>query len=98
MDGIFFSTEHYKQSLYTYIALLLLQINTVMRECVWAYMRENVPSPALFTRNEASNVAWRDTDTSIPNTRFIEILRLILLANIHNLGPLYSTLFFNEHK
>ncbi|XP_035740370.1 integrator complex subunit 5-like [Vespa mandarinia] len=74
------------------------QINTVMRECVWAYMRENVPSPALFTRNEGSNVAWRDTDTSIPNTRFIEILRLILLANIHNLGPLYSTLFFNEHK
>lgn len=69
-----------------------------MRECIWAYMRENVPSPALFTRNEGVNIAWRDTDTSIPNTRFTEVLRLILLANVHTLGSLYCTLFYNENK
>ncbi|XP_033223352.1 integrator complex subunit 5 isoform X2 [Belonocnema kinseyi] len=74
------------------------QINTIMRECVWAYMHENVPSPALFTRPEGANIAWRDTDSSVPNIRFTETLRLILLANFHKLGPLYSTLFYNEHK
>ncbi|EFN88542.1 Integrator complex subunit 5 [Harpegnathos saltator] len=74
------------------------QINTVMKECVWAYMREHVPSPALFTRTDGSNIAWRDTDTSTPNTRFTDTLRLVLLANIHTLGSLYSTLFYNENK
>ncbi|XP_043288264.1 integrator complex subunit 5 [Venturia canescens] len=74
------------------------QINTVMRECIWAYMHENVPSPALFTLTEGSNIAWRDTDTSTPNIRFTETLRLLLLANIHKSGPLYATLFYNEHK
>lgn len=74
------------------------QINTIMKECVWAYMRENVPSPALFTRSEGANIAWRDTDTSTPNLRFTETLRLVLLANIHILGPLYAALFYNENK
>lgn len=69
-----------------------------MKECVWAYMRENVPSPALFTRSEGANIAWRDTDTSAPNVRFTEILRLVLLSNIHTLGSLYATLFYNENK
>lgn len=78
--------------------LELHQVNTIMKECVWAYMRENVPSPALFTRNEGANIAWRDTDTSAPNSRFIETLRLILFANINKLGPLYATLFYNENK
>ncbi|XP_076653027.1 integrator complex subunit 5 omd [Halictus rubicundus] len=74
------------------------QINTIMKECVWAYMRENVPSPALFTRSEGANIAWRDTDTSMPNVRFTETLRLVLLCNIHTMGPLYATLFYNENK
>lgn len=74
------------------------QINTIMRECLWAYMRENVPSPALFTRSEGANIAWRDIDTSLPNARFTDTLRLVLLANIHTLGSLYSTLFYNENK
>ncbi|XP_008210247.1 integrator complex subunit 5 [Nasonia vitripennis] len=74
------------------------QITTVMRECVWMYMHENIPSPMLFTRSEGASIAWRDTDTSTPNIRFTETLRLIFLANIHILGSLYSNIFFNEHK
>ncbi|XP_032683314.1 integrator complex subunit 5 isoform X1 [Odontomachus brunneus] len=74
------------------------QINTVMKECVWAYMREHVPSPALFTRTDGANIAWRDIDTSAPNARFTDTLRLVLLANIHTLGSLYSMLFYNENK
>lgn len=66
-----------------------------MRECIWAYMHENVPSPTLFTRTEGVGIAWRDSDTSVPNIRFTETLRLVLLANIHILGALYATLFFN---
>lgn len=61
-------------------------------------MHENVPSPALFTRSEGSNVAWRDPDSSIPNPQCIETLRLIVLANIHKMGALYSALFLNDRK
>jgi len=61
-------------------------------------MRENVPSPALFTRCEGANIAWRNNDISTPNARFTDILRLILLANMHTLGTLYSILFYNENK
>ncbi|XP_058797109.1 integrator complex subunit 5 [Phymastichus coffea] len=74
------------------------QITTVMRECVWMYMQEHVPAPALFTRVEGATISWRNTDTSTPDIRFTETLRLLLLANIHVLGPLYATLFFNENK
>ncbi|XP_046419986.1 integrator complex subunit 5 isoform X1 [Neodiprion fabricii] len=74
------------------------QINLVLRECIWAYMHENVPSPALFTRSEGSNVAWRDPDASTLNPRCIETLRLIVLANIHRMGALYSALFLHNRK
>uniref|UniRef100_A0A0C9QQX7 INTS5 protein n=2 Tax=Fopius arisanus TaxID=64838 RepID=A0A0C9QQX7_9HYME len=74
------------------------QINTVMKECVWAYMHENVPSPALFTLTEGASIAWRDTEMSAPGARFTETLRLILLPNIAKTGSLYHTLFYNEHK
>ena len=76
----------------------LFQIMTVMRECVWMYMHENIPSPMLFTRPDGANIAWRDTDTSTPNIRFTETLRHLLLANVHVLGSLYGTLFYNENK
>lgn len=72
------------------------QITTLMRECVWLYVYENIPSPMLFTRIEGARVAWRDTETSSPNVRFIEILRLLMLANVNRLDYLYATLFFNE--
>lgn len=72
------------------------QVTTVMRECVWMYMHENVPSPMLFTRNEGVRIAWRDTETSTPSPRFVDILRLLMLANVHTLDFLYATLFFNE--
>ncbi|XP_012524934.1 integrator complex subunit 5 isoform X2 [Monomorium pharaonis] len=74
------------------------QINIIMRECLWAYMRDNIPCPTLFTQNESHTVAWRDTDMWKPHARFTETLRLVLLANIHILGSLYSTLFYNENK
>lgn len=74
------------------------QITTVLRECIWIYMQENVPSPMLFTRAEGTNIAWRDSDNSVPHPRFTETLRRSLLANISVLSPLYATLFFNENK
>lgn len=74
------------------------QINTVMKECVWAYMHENVPSPALFTFIEGASIAWRDTDATVPSPKFTDTLRLILLANIDKTGALYCTLFYKEKK
>lgn len=78
--------------------LIPSQVNTIMKECVWSYMHENVPSPALFTLTDGASIAWRDTDMSAPGARFTETLRLILLPNIAKTGSLYHTLFYNEHK
>lgn len=69
-----------------------------MRDCIWAYMHENVPTPTLFIQVEGANIAWRDIDTSTTSVRFTETLRLLLLANIHNLGSLYNILFFDPNK
>lgn len=74
------------------------QITTVIRECIWIYMQENVPVPMLYSRAEGSGIAWRDPEISVPHPRFTETLRLSLLANINILSSLYSTLFFNENQ
>ncbi|XP_008547533.1 integrator complex subunit 5 [Microplitis demolitor] len=76
------------------------QINTVMKECVWAYMHENVPSPALFTLNEGASIGWRDEDqdpAATPIIRFTNTLRLFLIANIGKTGMVYATFFYNDN-
>lgn len=63
-----------------------------MRECVWNYMRDHVPSPALFTR-DGNGVMWRDPTLSKPTKQYTETLRIVLLNNIEKLGDLYHQLF-----
>lgn len=71
-----------------------------MKECVWAYMHENVPSPALFTLNEGASIGWRDEDqdpAATPIIRFTNTLRLFLIANIGKTGMVYATFFYNDN-
>ncbi|KAK9510932.1 hypothetical protein O3M35_005604 [Rhynocoris fuscipes] len=71
------------------------QVVLLLRDCVWNYMRDNVPSPALFGR-DANGVMWRDTSTSRPPKQYTETLRQVMLNNLSSLGALYHTLFVKD--
>ncbi|XP_075212361.1 integrator complex subunit 5 omd [Lycorma delicatula] len=72
-----------------------LQVVMVLRDCVWNYMRDHVPSPALFAR-DASGVMWRDPALARPAKQYTETLRLVLQRNIATFGHLYSLLFLSN--
>ncbi|XP_073987068.1 integrator complex subunit 5 omd [Rhodnius prolixus] len=71
------------------------QVVLLLRDCVWNYMRDHVPSPALFGR-DANGVMWRDTSTSRPPKQYTETLRHVMLDNLSSLGALYHTLFVKD--
>lgn len=67
----------------------------ILRDCVWNYLRDNVPAPALFTRDANGNM-WRSSADSRVPSEYTETLRLVMLNNIQSLGPLYCTLFVKK--
>ncbi|GLH07144.1 Uncharacterized protein GBIM_12672 [Gryllus bimaculatus] len=77
--------------------LLPQEVVQLLRDCVWNYMRDNVPSPALFTR-DASGLMWRDATLAIPGPQYTDSLRFIIQKNIKKLGYLYPQLFPDTSK
>jgi hypothetical protein len=69
-----------------------LQVVQLLRDCVWNYLRDHVPSPALFTRDE-NGLMWRDATQARPEPQYTNTLRSIMQNNIQCLGTLYSQLF-----
>ncbi|XP_065583509.1 integrator complex subunit 5-like isoform X2 [Artemia franciscana] len=80
----------------TMISEILAKISpqevAVLLRDVWSYMRENVPSPALFSK-DSNGYFWRDFKDFHVETRYIERLRLIVLSNIDKLGYFYKRIF-----
>ncbi|XP_018328216.1 integrator complex subunit 5 isoform X2 [Agrilus planipennis] len=68
------------------------EIVQILRNCVWNYMRDNVPSPALFTCDSAG-VYWRDPSHSKPLEMYTSTLRLIMQKNIKTVGQSYCQMF-----
>ncbi|KAK2721137.1 hypothetical protein QYM36_003418, partial [Artemia franciscana] len=77
----------------TMISEILAKISpqevAVLLRDVWSYMRENVPSPALFSK-DSNGYIWRDFKNLHVETRYIDRLRLIVLSNIDKLGYCYK--------
>lgn len=71
------------------------QVVLLLRECVWNYMRDHVPAPALFAR-DSSGMMWRDPALSCPPRQYTETFRLVLQRNISKLGQLYCQLFISS--
>lgn len=62
----------------------------VLLKDIWAFMRDNIPSPALFGGiDRPSPNIWRDLTDYKMDPRYTERLRLIMLANIASVGRLY---------
>ncbi|XP_023025427.1 integrator complex subunit 5 omd [Leptinotarsa decemlineata] len=70
------------------------EIVAVLRECVWCYMRDHIPSPALFVC-DSNGVHWRDPITARPPEIYTNTLRIIMQRNIRVLGHMYAQMFIN---
>ncbi|XP_050314392.1 integrator complex subunit 5 [Anthonomus grandis grandis] len=75
-------------------SLRCFEIVDILRDCIWCYMRDHIPSPALFSC-DPSGIHWRDPVVSRPHERYTNTLRIILQRNIDKLGHLYSQMFIN---
>ncbi|RVE46614.1 hypothetical protein evm_008747 [Chilo suppressalis] len=73
------------------------EIVQVLRDCLWNYTRDHVPSPALFTC-DATGLHWRDPSTCKPPATYTDTLRLIIQKRISKLGHLYPIMFLNLEK
>lgn len=73
------------------------EIVAILRDCVWCYMRDHVPSPALFNVDN-NGVHWRDPTLARPSEMYTTSLRIILQRNIKSLGDVYSQMFINVPK
>ncbi|XP_049865690.1 integrator complex subunit 5 [Pectinophora gossypiella] len=73
------------------------EIVQVLRDCLWNYTRDNVPSPALFTC-DATGLHWRSPSNSKPPATYTDTLRIIIQKRIAKLGHLYPIMFLNLGK
>lgn len=61
---------------------------------VWQYMRNNVPSPALFTqKNPATGELWREFKAPAADLKYMERLRAIMISNIQTCGLIFQKFF-----
>lgn len=72
----------------------------VLLSDIWQYMRDNVPSPALFySNNSNSQRVWRDFSADGQKTcdkKYTNRLRFILFANVEKFGSVYAKFFSVE--
>ncbi|XP_045764485.1 integrator complex subunit 5 [Maniola jurtina] len=69
----------------------------VLRDCIWNYTRDHVPSPALFSC-DSTGLHWRDPSTCKPPATYTDTLRIIIQKRISKLGHMYPIMFLNLEK
>ncbi|XP_063621072.1 integrator complex subunit 5 isoform X1 [Cydia splendana] len=74
--------------------LSAIEIVQVLRDCLWSYTRDNVPSPALFI-GDVTGLHWRDPATCQPAPAYTDTLRAILQNGIKTHGRLYPLMFMD---
>ncbi|XP_039749082.1 integrator complex subunit 5 [Pararge aegeria] len=73
------------------------EIVQVLRDCIWNYTRDHVPSPALFSC-DSTGLHWRDPSTCKPVATYTDTLRIIIQKRISKLGHMYPIMFLNLEK
>lgn len=80
---------------YLHIVLPYLDANEiiyVLKECVWNYMKDHVPSPVLFVC-DPTGFHWRDPQTSRPPPQYTNPLRNTMQKKLPKIGHLYHQMF-----
>uniref|UniRef100_A0A182SH31 Integrator complex subunit 5 C-terminal domain-containing protein n=1 Tax=Anopheles maculatus TaxID=74869 RepID=A0A182SH31_9DIPT len=68
------------------------EIAYVLKECVWNYMKDHVPSPVLFVC-DPTGFHWRDPLTSRPPLQYTNPLRNTMQKKMTRVGHLYHQMF-----
>uniref|UniRef100_A0A1B0DPW1 Integrator complex subunit 5 C-terminal domain-containing protein n=1 Tax=Phlebotomus papatasi TaxID=29031 RepID=A0A1B0DPW1_PHLPP len=68
------------------------EVVLLLKDCVWNYMKDHVPSPCLF-KFDSTGFHWRNPETAKPPAQFIDPLRFIMLKRLPLLGSLYHQMF-----
>uniref|UniRef100_A0A182N4L2 Integrator complex subunit 5 C-terminal domain-containing protein n=1 Tax=Anopheles dirus TaxID=7168 RepID=A0A182N4L2_9DIPT len=68
------------------------EIAYVLKECVWNYMKDHVPSPVLFVC-DPHGFHWRDPHTSRPPPQYTNPLRNTMQKKLTKVGHLYHQMF-----
>ncbi|GAB0088755.1 Integrator complex subunit 5 [Sergentomyia squamirostris] len=68
------------------------EVVLLLKDCVWNYMKDHVPSPCLF-KFDNTGFHWRNPETSKPPVQFIDPLRFFMLKRLPLLGGLYHQMF-----
>ncbi|KAL1389194.1 hypothetical protein pipiens_012574 [Culex pipiens pipiens] len=68
------------------------EIVYVLKECVWNYMKDHVPSPVLFVC-DPTGFHWRDPASSRPPPQYTNPLRNTMQKRLPKMGTLYQQMF-----
>ncbi|XP_055383717.1 integrator complex subunit 5 [Condylostylus longicornis] len=68
------------------------EIALVLKECVWNYLKDHVPSPTLF-QTDSNGLTWRDSNSDKPLPQYVDTLRNIMQKKLPKLGAFYHQMF-----
>ncbi|KAH8417992.1 hypothetical protein KR222_010192, partial [Zaprionus bogoriensis] len=68
------------------------EIALLLRECIWNYLKDHVPSPALF-HVDNNGLHWRNTSQAKVAPQYVDTLRQLMQKKLNKLGPHYHQMF-----
>lgn len=63
-----------------------------MKECIWNYLKDHVPSPALF-HVDNNELHWRNPQMSKIPPQYVDTLRNLMQKKLTKLGQNYYQMF-----
>uniref|UniRef100_A0A1B0BJZ1 Integrator complex subunit 5 C-terminal domain-containing protein n=1 Tax=Glossina palpalis gambiensis TaxID=67801 RepID=A0A1B0BJZ1_9MUSC len=68
------------------------EIALILKECVWNYLKDHVPSPALF-HVDSNGLQWRNPQINKIPPQYVDTLRNLMQKKLSKLGQHYYTMF-----
>ncbi|CAD6993473.1 integrator complex subunit 5 [Ceratitis capitata] len=68
------------------------EIALLLKECIWNYLKDHVPSPALF-HLDSNELHWRNPNMSKIPPQYVDTLRNLMQKKLTKLGQHYYQMF-----
>lgn len=68
------------------------QIALLLKECIWNYLKDHVPSPALF-HVDSNGLQWRNPQLNKVPVQYVDTLRNLMQKKLAKLGQHYYEMF-----
>lgn len=64
----------------------------LLKECVWNYLKDHIPSPALF-HVDNNGLQWRNSQLNKIPPQYVDTLRNLMQKKLSKLGQHYYQMF-----